>query len=308
MVCAVPDRDDAVVAYEAAVQRLAELSGSVANRTDRENIDAAVGELRAAVARQFGPRLPAARGEGAPARILAYLLDHVGTRVHGEELAAIAGIGEWARRVRELRVQRGYAIEEENGRYRLLARDPDLAMRDRWRVANDIRRRSGSARDRVAAYLEANVGMIVSRDDLDYVARIKEGSRRVRELRDEAGWPIESHIDSAELKVGEYRLVSSDEHDRRDRRQRLYPEALRARVFERDGYTCAECGRDRVAAERAGDRRFYLEIHHRSAVAEQLERLPASKLNDPANLLTLCHDDHLKLTAEFQGRRRSERG
>jgi len=43
-------------------------------------------------------------------RILQYLLKYPATVVQGEELMVVAGIGEWARRVRELRVEHGWSI------------------------------------------------------------------------------------------------------------------------------------------------------------------------------------------------------
>jgi biotin operon repressor len=265
-------------------------------------------ELRVLIARRFGARRRAAHGEGARAMILAHLKTKLGEWVEGQELAAISGIQEWARRVRELRVQDGYDVEEDAGRYRLVNENPDAAAAQKWRIANEIRRRPGSARDRILEYLIAEVGHVVTRDQLDYVAKIKEGSRRVRELRDELGWPIESHIDVSFLQPGQYRLVSADRDDRRDIRQRLYPEGLRAQVFERDDFTCQQCRRDREHAAASGDRRFYLEVHHRSAVADQLDGLPTDQLNDPTNLVTYCHSCHLRETAEFQRKRRLERG
>jgi biotin operon repressor len=299
--------DQAADVFRKAATRLVELADAVRDGERRDAVDEAVAELRAASARAFGPRPKTVRGKGAKGKILEYLQAHVGEWVYGEELAAISQIGEWARRVRELRIENGYDVEEVDGRYRLNDSAPDHAAAARWQTANAIRRRSGSARDRIVALLEASVGAVVTRDELDYVARIKEGSRRVRELRDEDGWPIESHIDDPLLRPGEYRLVSADPANRTDPRQRLYPERLRARIFKRDHYTCQECGRDRWDAERAGDSRFYLEVHHRTAVAEQLDALPPSELNNEDNLVTLCHDDHLRLTAEFQRQRRRER-
>jgi hypothetical protein len=68
------------------------------------------------------------------------------------------------------------------------------------------------------------------------------------------------------------------------------------------------CGRDREAAEKAGDSRFYLEVHHVSAVAAELDALPQAELNDPANLVTYCHRDHAEKTRELQRRRRHRRG
>lgn len=273
----------------------------------RHDIEAVLREIQAGLVRVLGPRPPAGRGDGARGRILAYLQERPGQWVHGEELRAVSGIGEWARRVRELRVQDGWPIEEEGGNYRLNAVEPDGGAADRWRVSNEIRRRPGSARQRIASYLEKYVGEIVARDELDYVARIKEGSRRVRELRDEEGWPIDSYIDDSDLKPGEYRLVSADPADRRDPRQRLYPEKLRERIFARDHYRCRSCGRDRALAEAAGDSRFYLEIHHRLAVADELDKLAVDALNDEANLLTYCHACHRRETAEFQRIQRERR-
>jgi hypothetical protein len=65
------------------------------------------------------------RGAGARTAILNYLKEHVGQPVFGEELREISGIQEWARRVRELRVEFGYRIIEEGGRYTLMSADPN---------------------------------------------------------------------------------------------------------------------------------------------------------------------------------------
>lgn len=233
-------------------------------------------------------------------------MESLGQWVHGEELAAVSGIGEWARRVRELRVEHGYDIEEHKGSYRLSRAEANESA-ERWRTLNAIRRQPGSGRSRIEALFEGVVGEVVTREDLDYVAQIKEGSRRVRELRDEFGWPIESHLDAPDLRPGEYRLVSLREEDRRDPKQRLYPENLRERIFKRDNYTCRKCGRDKVAAERAGDSRFYLEVHHLQALADEIEGLPSDQLNDPSNLATYCHGCHRVETADFQKAQRNRR-
>lgn len=274
----------------------------------REAIDELVARLRAVQSQRFGSRRPAGPGNGAKARILAYLMARSGELVSGEELAEISGIREWPRRVRELRVEDGYEISELGGSsYRLETDRPNVDRASAWQAANRIRRWPGSAMDRIGAFLEANVGEVVSREQIDYVAKIAEGSRRIRELRDEHGWPINSHIDEPGLSAGEYRLTSSDRADRRDPLQRLYPESLRQRVFERDDYTCQSCGRDRAKAQAAGDTRFYLEVHHKVAIADDLETLPKSERNDIDNLVTLCHADHLEETAKLQRRKRGER-
>jgi hypothetical protein len=281
---------------------------AAAGRATREQVDEIMAAIIGAAQQLFGPRPRARRGQGGRQRILAYLLAHVGEDVAGEELAAVSGIHEWARRLRELRVEDGYEIEEVGDSvYRLLSADPDADRARLWQAANAIRRKPGGATDRIKLFLVELEGRVVSRDQIDYVARIKEGSRRVRELRDEEGWPINSHIDEPDLRPGEYRLVSAEERDRRDPRQRLYPEALRERVFRRDDYTCRRCGRNRERAFAAGDTRFYLEVHHRTAVAEELDALSHEELNQESNLVTLCHTDHVGITSAFQERRRTER-
>jgi hypothetical protein len=279
-----------------------------AGEARREDFDQIVAEVVGAQRDHFGPRLRAPRGQGAKQQILDYLQRHLGWPVHGEELAAVSGIQEWARRVRELRVEDGYEIAELGaGTYQLERAAPNIEKAQRWQLANEIRNSSGSARQRIERFFQANVGEVVRREQVDYVSGIAEGSRRVRELRDEYGWPIASHIDEEGLQPGEYRLLSAEPKDRRDPLQRLYPENLRRQVFERDDYTCKVCLRNREKALAAGDTRFYLEVHHKVAVADDLESLPKRERNNMENLLTLCHADHLKETAKLQKRLARER-
>ena len=274
----------------------------------REDFDQIAAEIAGAQRERFGPRPRAPRGEGAKQQILDYLQNHLREPVHREELAVLSGIQEWARRVRELRVQDGYEIVELGaGTYQLERAEPNIERAQEWQLANEIRNSPGSARQRIERLFLANVGQIVKREQVDYVSGIAEGSRRVRELRDEYGWPIASHIDEEGLRSDEYRLLSAEPKDRRDPLQRLYPENLRRQVFERDDYTCRVCLRNREKALAAGDIRFYLEIHHRVAVADDLEKLPKSERNNMENLVTLCHADHLKETAKLQKRLARER-
>ena len=203
---------------------------------DRDDFDPIVAEILGTQRDHFGPRPRAPRGHGAKVKILAYLQTHVGKPVHGEELGAISGIQEWARRVRELRVEDGYEIVElGQSTYQLESLVPDRERALQWQTANEIRRRRGSARSRIEAFLEANVGQVVTRQQIDYVSNIAEGSRRVRELRDEAGWPINSHIDEPDLEPGEYRLLSTDPRTdakrHRGSTRGSAPPSVRARQF-----------------------------------------------------------------------------
>jgi biotin operon repressor len=298
---------DRLAAAAQAVDELATRIGR-GEAVSRNDLNALIAEIQAARREIFGPRPRAAKGKGGRKKILDYLKARAGTPVAGEELATISDIGEWARRVRELRVQEGWDITELGGSlYRLESPQRDEERARKWQLLNGLRRRKGSVESRVRAVLEAFVGEVLTRDEIDYVGRRKEATRRLRELRDEEGWPIETHVDDPSLKPGEYRLASSDPNDFRDPLQRLYDDDVRERVFERDNYTCQVCGRDRDSALRAGATRFWLELHHKVAVADELAELPKSERNKIENLVTLCHDDHVKETGKLQRRKREER-
>ena len=59
----------------------------------------------------------------------------------------------------------------------------------------------------IRAYLLGNVGKIVTTEQIREASSGQgQYGRRLRKLRDEEGWPIQSHNDAAELKSGEYRL------------------------------------------------------------------------------------------------------
>lgn len=96
-----------------------------------------------------------------------------------------------------------------------------------------------SARDRIRSYLEANVGKVVTTAQISKVARISEYARRIRELRDDEGMQIESFKDRPDLKPDEYILVSLD---RVPRLSHKIDKTQRARILERNGYTCSMCG------------------------------------------------------------------
>ena len=105
----------------------------------RESIDEFAAELRGVQVKLFGSRPRARRGDGGKNKILSYLQARVGKSVHGEELAEASGIQEWARRVRELRVQDGYEITEVgSSTYRLETSRPNLQRKSPMSFADSL--------------------------------------------------------------------------------------------------------------------------------------------------------------------------
>ena len=253
--------------------------------------------------------LPAECASAARDRILYYLRNYPRTVISGDELMVVSGIQEYARRVRELRVQLGWAIasgvsikdmveagaEEvpddlksmKTSDYVLLNTEQDREAAHRWNVANTIRKQHGSVREKILEFLRANVGRSVTGEELRYVANDKtEWARRVRELRTELGWPVATKSTGRpDLPVGAYVLQGdrqSPEHDR------LIPDDVRGEVLRRDGYECKRCSWSHKEWNPSNPR--HLELHH-------IEHHAKGGRNIKENLKTLCNVCHDKAHA-----------
>jgi hypothetical protein len=244
-------------------------------------------------------------GSSGKQRILAYLKAHPQQVIPGEELMAVAGISEWARRVRELRVEQGWPIvtgqtaaemadEDEfplehldaaqmrNNDYVLLNTKRDEKAARRWERANAIRKRTDlGMRDRLLVYFQENVSEELSGEELKYVAKGSEWGRRIRELRTEHGWPIATHFSGRpDLDVGVYVLEDDRQLPVHDRH---IAERDRRRVLRRDSHKCQDCGWTHKEWNPSDPR--HLELHH-------LEHHAEDGSNNPENLVTLCNICH----------------
>lgn len=220
--------------------------------------------------------------DSAAERILGYLRMFVGQQLEGEELEIVSGISEYARRVREWRVQFGWPIKHTGSRYVLERDEPDGAKAELWRTLNTIRRSDAGARDRMLALFQAlPIGEPISTAQLRYVTENKD-MRRVRELRTQFGWRIMTkNTGMPQLKADQYVLVDPTPMEQHDRN--IDKETIVA-VLQRDKNRCQKCGwhpNERVA----GDPRQYIELHHINWHSE-------GGANEKDNLATLCNMHH----------------
>jgi hypothetical protein len=255
--------------------------------------------------------IPAARD-----RIIFYLKTYPQKIIHGDELMVVSGISEWARRVRELRVEFGWSIlsgltakelaeaEEEEGNlievdgrplssikpeeYLLMKDTQDLEAAYRWNVSKTIRKSNASVQDKILAFLRQNVGKQVTGEELRYVAGDKtEWARRARELRTQLGWPVVTRSQGRlDLPIGVYVLEEDRQLPQWDRK---IPDAVRVKVLQRDGMACQKCGWKHNDFT-PSDPRKILELHHRIHHGR-------GGPNTAENLVTLCNVHHDEIHA-----------
>jgi hypothetical protein len=251
-------------------------------------------------------------------RILRYLRRYPLTVIEGDELLLISGIGDWARRVRELRVQLGWRVFSgvtfkemaadvpevaqelaaalnvdpatlRADHYILTGTEQDREAAHRWHLLNSIRKlKRVSVKEKILRYLRENVGQPVTSEELRYLAGNKsDWPRRTRELRTEGGWPVFTSMQGRpDLAIGTYVLDEDRQAPPHDRRIK---DEVRIEVLERDGFACTACGWTREQAQ-PDDPRRRLEPHH-------LIEHAAKGSNNAENLITLCNVDHDRVHA-----------
>jgi hypothetical protein len=237
-------------------------------------------------------------------RILRYMLRYPGIVIQGKELLLVSGISEWARRVRELRVQFGWAIingltvkamidaaeleladidttKLTKNNYVLISSWQDKESAYRWNMANEIRKKKVGMQEKLLLYFQENVGKRITGDELQYVAEGSEWARRVRELRTEEGWPISTKMNGRpDLPSGVYMLEENRQIPKHDRKIK---DSIRREVLSRDNFRCTKCGWNYDMQNKADTR--ILEIHHQ-------KRHVDGGTSDAANLVTLCNVCH----------------
>lgn len=96
------------------------------------------------------------------------------------------------------------------------------------------------SKTRILEFFLSNIGVVLNSKQIQAISGgAAEWARRVRELRNEEGYQILSHKDRSELKPGEYLLETKI---RLPAFKRGISKETRARVLERNGFTCQMCG------------------------------------------------------------------
>lgn len=119
------------------------------------------------------------------------------------------------------------------------------------------------SKEKIRQFLLNNVGRVIESSELQAAADgAVQYSRRLRELRDEEGWPILSHNDSKELRPGQYLLRERPAIEYRPKFKRGISARLRAEVLDRNGFTCQMCGITPGEIDSATKRAARLHVGH----------------------------------------------
>jgi 5-methylcytosine-specific restriction endonuclease McrA len=124
--------------------------------------------------------------------------------------------------------------------------------------------RESGAKAKIRQFLIANIGQVVTSKQLrDAVGNnTSEWARRVRELRQDEGWQIRTHIDDATLKPGQYRLDEKPPEITNVTFKNSISGRLRAQALDRNGFTCQMCGLTPGEIDPATGRKVHLQVGH----------------------------------------------
>ncbi len=127
-----------------------------------------------------------------------------------------------------------------------------------------MKERKLGSKAKIKQFFLANIGKVVTSIQLRDAAGtgVSEWARRVRELRDEEGWPILTNNDSASLKPGQYLLTDIPPQKKDVAFARGISAKLRAEVLDRNGFTCQMCGLTPGDVDPATNRKVRLHIGH----------------------------------------------
>ena len=136
------------------------------------------------------------------------------------------------------------------------------------------------ARTKLRKHFLSNIGRVMNSDELREVAGgITEWARRVRELRSEEGYQIQTHNDRSDLKPGQYLLENPNPQPAFER---AISKETRAFVLDRNGFTCQMCGAV------AGESHPYDSLRKTRLHIGHIVDKSQGGTDDPSNLRALC--------------------
>lgn len=136
-----------------------------------------------------------------------------------------------------------------------------------------------SGKGRIREYLKDKIGEPVKSDRLARISGISEYARRVRELRNEEGFVLDSTRTRKELGQNDYFMVEVQDVDVKSR----ITAQTRYEQLERQE-SCEVCGRDVGHPDVR-----YMEVDHIESFVEYDD---PEAVNAPSNLRTLCNECH----------------
>ncbi|MFC4448087.1 HNH endonuclease [Halorussus aquaticus] len=136
-----------------------------------------------------------------------------------------------------------------------------------------------SGKGRIREYLRDKIGEPVRSERLAQISGISEYARRVRELRNQEGFVIDSTRTRSELGQNDYFVVEIRDIEEKSR----ISAQTRYEQLERQS-NCEICGRD---AHHPDVR--YMEVDH---IESFVDYDNSDAVNDPDNLRTLCNECH----------------
>ncbi len=156
-------------------------------------------------------------------------------------------------------------------------------------------RKQGS-KERIRNFLLANVGRVITSIEIRDAAgsNVSEWARRVRELREDEGWPILTHNDNAGLKPGQYLLKDAPPTKSNISFSRSISAKLRAEVLDRNGFTCQMCGLTPGEIDPETGRKARLHIGH--IVDKNIGG--REELSNLRTLCSTCNQGAKNITAE----------
>lgn len=143
--------------------------------------------------------------------------------------------------------------------------------------------RKVGSKERIRQFLLAHIGEVVTSIQIRDAAGtgVSEWARRVRELREQEGWLIETHNDTTDLKPGQYILREKPGENTAPVFQAGISAKLRAEVLDRNGFTCQMCGLTPGDIDPTTKRKVRLHIGH-------IKDKSLGGLDEASNLRALC--------------------